>query len=455
MTPGVAAHEVTTAHLGAAYPFMAQSGLGAGGVYIGRDLLGGVFTYDPFDLYARGVLTNANMVVLGQIGRGKSSFVKSFLWRQAVFGRRSWVVDPKGEYGSLAAAWGVEPVVLRPGGTVRLNPLEVPGGAVGDEVERRRVELIDALASAGMGRPLTPSEHTATSLAVRAASRAVAGTSRMPTVIDVIGTLLSPAHASAASICTNVGSLADMGRDVAFALKRLVDGDLSGMFDGPTTPGIDLSGPLVVLDLSAVYSSPALGLVMTCATAWLSAAIRPGGPEEPGDAAAHPPDGSSAGHFPGGAGAADPPGGTSAGQPYDARRFVVVDEAWAILSNLAVARWLQSSWKLSRSLGVANIAVVHRLSDLCAAGAAGSEQVSLATGLLADSETRVVYAQPAGEIDRCRELLGVTATEGELLPRLRRGVALWKVGPRSFLVEHRFGEAERRIIDTDTRMRAS
>ena len=67
------------------------------------------------------------MVVFGQIGRGKSSFVKSYLWRQAVFGRRAWVVDPKGEYGPLARAWGVAPVALYPGGSVRLNPLDTAG----------------------------------------------------------------------------------------------------------------------------------------------------------------------------------------------------------------------------------------------------------------------------------------------------------------------------------------
>ena len=33
------------------------------------------------------------------------AFVKSFLWRQAVFGRRAWVCDPKGEYADLADAF--------------------------------------------------------------------------------------------------------------------------------------------------------------------------------------------------------------------------------------------------------------------------------------------------------------------------------------------------------------
>ena len=82
------AHQVTTRNLGAAYPFIAERGLGQRGVVVGDDLLGGSFVFDPFELYAQGVVSNPNMVVFGQIGRGKSAFVKTFLWRQAVFGRR-------------------------------------------------------------------------------------------------------------------------------------------------------------------------------------------------------------------------------------------------------------------------------------------------------------------------------------------------------------------------------
>jgi len=84
-------HQTTTRHLGAAYPFATEPGLGAGGVLVGRDLVGGGFSYDPFRLYHEGLLTNPNMVVIGQIGRGKSAFVKSYLWRQAAFAAaRGW-----------------------------------------------------------------------------------------------------------------------------------------------------------------------------------------------------------------------------------------------------------------------------------------------------------------------------------------------------------------------------
>jgi hypothetical protein len=410
----VPAHAVTTRNLGAAYPLIAEAGLGQRGVLVGHDLLGGSFVYDPFELYREGVVSNPNMIVFGQIGRGKSALLKTYLWRQAVFGRRAWVVDPKGEYAPLARLWGVRPVALRPGGPVRLNPLdpvrdgEAPGPG---EPDRRQSELLASLASACLSRPLRPRERAAVDLALASAR----GGRRVPTIPDVVAALLDPAADAAARIRTDAERLLEDGRDVALELRRLVHGDLRGMFDGQTTTGLDLSGPLVVLDLSALYASPALGVLMACATAWLQAAL-----------------------------SRDRASGRGA--------FLVVDEAWAILANLGVARWLQASWKLSRAHGVANIAVLHRLSDLSSVGAAGSEQVGLAQGLLSDSESLVVYAQPPGEAALAADLLSLSGTEVDLVPRLRRGVALWKVGRRSFLVRHVVGSTERALVDTDAAM---
>ena len=437
----VPAHTVTTRHLGAAYPFVAEAGLGHRGVLIGGDLLGGAFVYDPFELYGQGVVSNPNMIVFGQIGRGKSAFVKTYLWRQSVFGRCAWVVDPKGEYEVLARAWGVAPVALRPGGSIRLNPLDpgqtttvssrarwaevltdggirTDGDASLGEADRRQIELLASLAEACLRRNLAPRERVAIDLALAS----VGASDSIPTLPRVVDALLQPREDMARRIRTDQSTLLEDGRDVALELRRLVHGDLRGMFDGPTTSGLDLTGPLVVLDLSALYNSAALGVLMACATAWLQAALAR-------DAARRARDGRHV--------------------------IVVVDEAWAILANLGVARWLQASWKLSRAFGVANVAVLHRLSDLQAVGAAGSEQVGLARGLLSDSETRVVYAQPPGEVQQATELLSLSPTESELLPQLRRGTALWKVGRRSFLVQHVVGHAERQLVDTDAAMGVS
>ena len=412
--PAVPAHVSTTRHLCAAYPLVSEAGLGHEGVLVGRDVLGGSFVYDPFVLYRKGIVTNPNMVVLGQIGRGKSSFVKSYLWRQAVFGRRAWVVDPKGEYGALARAWDVVPVALRPGGAVRLNPLDTGDVDDVDDAARRRIGLTSSLAVACLGRELFPRERAAIDAALaEAAARARVAELPAPTLPQVVDALLDPAADASLALRTTRPALMEDGRDVALELRRLVHGDLCGMFDGQTTPGLRLDGPLVVLDLAAVYHSPALGVLMACASAWLQSAVR---------------------------------------AQHRNQIILVVDEAWAILSNLGVARWLQTSWKLSRALGVANIAVLHRISDLRAVGSEGSEQVSLAEGLLGDSETRVIYAQSPGEVARAGEQLGLTETEAELVSQLRRGMALWKVGRRSFLVDHHLAISERWMTDTDQAM---
>jgi hypothetical protein len=416
------AHRATTVELRTLYPFVVPDDLGVNGCYIGREASGGHFCFDPWECYTRGKLTSPNMVVIGQIGRGKSAFVKSFIWRQRCFGRQCWVLDPKGEYEAVALACGGSPLRLGPGLGLRLNPLDVgratgPLGAEGGgsrfgqaPVHQRRAELLGALLASSLGRPLQPEERAAADMALGA----VEERSVVPTLPLVAEALLSPLPSHARALGTDTDGLRRDGRQVALELRRLVHGDLAGMFDGETSAGVDLRAGMVVLDLSRLYASPALGLLMVCALSWLQSALVAG----------------------------------------SAKRLVVLDEAWAVLSHLATARWLQATFKLSRAYGVANVAVVHRLSDLKAAGQDGSQEQRLAEGLLADAETRVVFGQAPAEAERAGQLLGLSRTEQMLLSQLPRGVALWRVGQTSYLVEHDLSDEEKALADTDSAMRA-
>ena len=409
------AHRATTAHLQAVYPFVADGGAGRFGPLLGRDLMGGGFFFDPWELYRHGRITNPNVLVLGQLGRGKSTFLKTLVWRHYAFGRQAWIIDPKGEYGPLASAAGCAPIRLTPGGPVRLNPLDV-GAALGgagatdpDARVRPRLALLTSLVTSASGRVLGPGERTALEMAVRAVSKR----HLQPTLGHVIEALLEPDTDAAIEVRTDRAGLAADGRSAALELRRMATGDLAGLFDGPSTARPDMGAGIVVLDLSATFSSPALPLIMACATAWMQAAL---------------------------AGADG------------VRRLVVVDEAWAILADLATARWSQATFKLSRAYGVANVVVVHRLSDLRASGADGSEQQKLADGLLADSETRVVFGQSPSEAELTGRMLGLSRAETGLIGQLPRGVALWRMGTRSFLVEHLVGTAEAGLVDTDAAM---
>ena len=55
--------------------------------------------------------------------------------------------------------------------------------------------------------------------------------------------------------------------------------------------------------------------------------------------------------------------------------------------------------------------VLHRISDLRAAGDEGTRQQRLAEGLLADASTTIVYRQHAQEIPLTTDALGLSETE--------------------------------------------
>jgi len=410
-------HRATTAHLCSAYPFLAEAGLGPRGVYLGTNLLtgGGGFAFDPFEAYAAGTVTNPNMLFAGEVGVGKSATAKAFIYRSVgVFGRWVAIADPKGEYLPLAEALGLDIIKLHPGGTARINPLD-PGPAGLDDgpdaLARRQATMVGALLGSVLHRDLTPVEDAVLGWAVGHLAR----TARADvTLADVVTVMASPTEEMAHLARTDAIDLARSVEAAIYGLGKLLDRSLRGMFDGPTTVHLDWNGPGIVLDLSAVHNEPeALTLVMIATTAWLQAVLaRTDGPP----------------------------------------RLQVLDEAWSLLGSERTTRYLQACWKLSRAYGVANLAIVHRLSDLWAQADYGTAASKLSMGLLADTQTRVLFRQSSDQVQDATGLLGLTEPEAQLLPRLAKGRALWKVGDRTAVVAHVIGTAERGFCDTDARM---
>ena len=410
-------HRATTANLCAAYPFLAEAGLGARGVYLGTNLLtgGSGFAFDPFEAYTAGILTNPNMLLAGEPGTGKSSTAKVFIYRSVgVFGRWVAIADPKGEYLPLAETLGLSVIKLHPGGAHRLNPLDPgPAGEADgpDELARRQTTMVAALLASVLHRDLTPVEDAVLGWAVTHLNRHATGPI---TLSDVARVMADPTEDMARLARTNPVELARSVDAAIYGLGKLLDRSLRGMFDGPTNVSIDWDGPGIVLDLSAVHHDPeALTLVMIATTAWLQAVLaRPDGP----------------------------------------RRIQVLDEAWSLLSSERTSKYLQACWKLSRAYGVANLAIIHRLSDLRAQADDGTAASKVSMGLLADTQTRILLRQSSDQVSEARELLGLTSTEADLITRLVRGRALWKIGAHTAVVSHVIAPSERAFCDTDGRM---
>lgn len=247
-TPGrlrLPRHQDTSATLAGAYPFLAEGGLGSDGVFVGQDLYSGSsFVYDPWVLYARGLITAPNLVLAGIVGSGKSALAKSLYTRSIPFGRRVYVPgDPKGEHTAVAEAVGGKAIALGHGMPNRLNPLDEGHRPAGPDdqqwaaqVTARRRELVGALAETVLDRRLTPLEHTAIDVALAEAVRSA----DVPVLPMVVDRLLAPDPATDSD-----GRLAEDGRLAGHALRRLVAGDLTGLFDGPSTVRFDPTLPMV------------------------------------------------------------------------------------------------------------------------------------------------------------------------------------------------------------------
>jgi hypothetical protein len=416
-TPGrlrLPKHQDTSATLSGHYPFLAEAGLGSAGVFVGQDLYSGApFVYDPWVLYQRGLITAPNIVLAGIVGSGKSSLAKSLYTRSLPFGRRVYVPgDPKGEHTAVAEAVGGKAIILGHGLRNRLNPLDEgyrTASATDAEwtaqLAARRRDLIGALAETVLDRVLSPLEHTAIDLALAEAVRS----SDIPILPMVVDRLFAPSPRD-----DQEGRLADDGRLVGHALRRLVAGDLAGLFDGPSTVRFDPSLPMVSLDLSRVAeNSTLISVLMTCSSAWMESAL------------------------------SDPAGG---------QRWVIYDEAWRLMAYPALLRRMDAQWRLARHFGIANMLIFHKLSDIDNIGDSGSAMRALASSLLANAETRVVYRQEPDQLGSTASALGLSGTEKKLLPTLGIGQGLWRVKDRSFVVQHQLRPNELALFDTTARM---
>jgi type IV secretory pathway VirB4 component len=346
------------------------------------------FVFDPFDGYGAGLVSNPNIIVAGSIGAGKSTVVKMLLDRALVRGRRVVVIDPKGEYSSLAAAYGVTPLALGRDGWCCPFPQD----------DRESRDLLRALLASAQGSPLESDQHyVIDELWQRLSS---------PRPLRVLRELFERMQCFI--------SLAEQSasRSIALTLYRFAHGDLAGLFDGEGEPLV-LEGPLVVLDLSAQWSSNSLSVAALSAVAAAQRVVATKG--ELG--------------------------------------YLVLDEAWALLSDAHALRWLQGSWKLARSRGLSHVLVLHRWTDVGAAGDLGSAQRERAQGLLRECETALLFRQPPDEAREMAIALGLHPREERYLTTLPKGVSLVRYGTCRSIVRILPDARDRQFIDTDAAMR--
>jgi len=108
-------------------------------------------------IFDRFSLENANMVVLGKSGGGKSFMIKLEVMRQLMVGVEVIIIDPENEYKNLCQKFGGDYVEFALSSPIRLNPFDLPVKEEGEDALANNVLNLHTLLRVIMGE-LSPEE---------------------------------------------------------------------------------------------------------------------------------------------------------------------------------------------------------------------------------------------------------------------------------------------------------
>ncbi|SCL12983.1 AAA-like domain-containing protein [Micromonospora nigra] len=391
------------------------------GILNGIDLVTGQpIHHDPFTAYQRKTVSSPNVVVLGDVGKGKSALIKTvYVYRPLAFrNRRTVVADRKdqggeGEYSELCRQLGGQPIRFQVGaGGSRINLLDPVIGVSAESATQLagQLQLLRAVVHAASGAEPDSWQGAALRTAhIRALSEAEAA-GRIAVVDDVIAALrLAPPTEMFGDVATSAARdrFAEAALGLAFDLERVCGDDLAGLFDGPTSRDVGLADRLTSFDLSQLPTEgPAIPLVMTVLNTWLTNLLR---------------------------------------RRRGWQTTFVAEEGWHLAEGVG-ARLFQRNSKLARGIGLANVVALHHLADI--------PEDSPAVAMLKEAETVYMYAQAReDDASRCVRLYSLPPHLLGDLMTLQQGVCLLRIGAGApLLMQHLRSSTEVALTDTDAAM---
>lgn len=224
-----------TTSLASTFPFTSATLTQDRGVMYGLNQLN-----DSLIIFDRFSLENANEVVFGKSGSGKSYLIKLEAMRQRMFGTEVIIIDPEGEYDLLTEALSGEYVEFSPNAPTKINPFDLTGRyeqgqnelglkilslhallrIVLGELDAGHDAILDrALVEAYRQKGITPDPKTQT---------------KQPPLMEDLYKIL-------------LGMEDETSKDLALRLEKFIKGSMSGIFNQQSN--FDIKNPLTVFSV--------------------------------------------------------------------------------------------------------------------------------------------------------------------------------------------------------------
>ena len=224
-----------TTSLASTFPFTSATLTQDKGVLYGINQLNSSLII--FDRYS---LENANEVVFGKSGAGKSYLIKLEIMRQFMFGTEVIVMDPEGEYGKLTAAMGGEYVSFTPNSPIKINPFDLSG--IYEEGENElglKILSLHGLLKIVMGELDAPHDAIL--------DRALVETYRQKGITTDPSTQKKEPPLMEDLYKVLLGMEDPVSRDLALRLEKFIKGSMSGIFNSQSN--FDIKNPLTVFSI--------------------------------------------------------------------------------------------------------------------------------------------------------------------------------------------------------------
>lgn len=318
-----------------------------------RSRLGNLVGFDPFD---KG-LTNANQIVSGGSGSGKSFMTNILMLQMLKESPKIFIIDIGGSYRKLCSNLGGQYIPLGLESGISLNPFDLLSGELAPSSQKIKflVSLIEVMTTEdGDGR--LPRLWRAE---IEDAIRRVYENSKNPSLSDLKN---------------------DLGNHFDSEIKRLsrtmgqwVGHSAYGQFvDRPTT--IELNRPLVCFDLKGLDSNPDLqAACLFIITDFVWREVQ-----------------------------ADK----------TSKKFLIFDECWRLLENEAGSQFIGEVFRTFRKYYASAVAISQNIDDFA--------RSRIASAILPNASTKWILKQKGADQARLQEVLDLNVNEMGLIESLRQ-----------------------------------
>lgn len=375
-----------TSSLASTFPFTSATLTQDKGILYGVNQQNGSLVI--FDRYS---MENANEVVFGKSGSGKSFTIKLEIMRQFMFGAEVVVIDPEREYEKLAQALGGEHVDFSPTSPIKLNPFDLAG--VYEEGENElglKILSLRALLKIMLGT-LDPS-HDAVLDKALITTYAQKGITQDPSTQSKTPPLMSDLY--------NVlhQQQDPISQDLTLRLEKFVTGSLSGLFNSQSN--FDFNNTLTVFsirDLEDELRPIAMHIILDFIWTRIRKTLK--------------------------------------------KRLLIVDEAWYLMRNEDSASFIYGIAKRARKYYLGLTTATQDVQDFLSN--------DYGKAVLANSSLQILLRQSPTEIETVAKTFNLSLGEKQLLLSSNVGEGLFFAGTNHVAIQVVAAPFEAELINTN------